>query len=112
VLPQTQSEIENLRVRVTVREERIRPRPPGLAGPAPVPRAWQGVFGEAGPVDCALWRLPGGTRPSHAVPGPAVIVGAGSTAVIHPGQVGSFDPFGNLVVRDHIVPDSEEVVRT
>jgi N-methylhydantoinase A len=112
VLPETPSEIENLRVRVTVREERIRPRPARFAGPDPVPRAWRAVFGEAGPADCALWRLPQGARPSRTVSGPAVIAGVGSTAIIHPGQVGSFDPFGNLVVRDHTLHDGEEVVRT
>jgi N-methylhydantoinase A len=100
VLPTAESEIENLRVRLTVREDRIRPQIPRRRAPALARRPWRAVFPEIGEVDCELWEVSGDTALPARVPGPAIVVGAGSTAVIHDGQVGVFDPYGNLIVRD------------
>lgn len=95
----TESEIENLRVRLTVRDDPPRPRVPVHPRPAPSPRPHRAVFDGTAPVDCDLWQIPGETGPPGPVTGPAVIVGAGSTALVHPGQRGVFDPYGNLIIR-------------
>ena len=100
VLPDAESEIENVRVRLTVQEARIHPQVPAHEVPVATGRPWRAVFGEVGEVDCTLWDLLGDVRPPSAFEGPSIVVGAGSTAVIHPGQTGTFDPYGNLVVRE------------
>jgi N-methylhydantoinase A len=100
VLPDAESEIENLRVRLTVRQSRIEAQVPVHGAPVPPARPWRAVFDGAGEIDCTLWDLLGDVRPPAVIDGPAVIVGSGSTAVLHPGQAGTFDPFGNLVVRE------------
>jgi N-methylhydantoinase A/oxoprolinase/acetone carboxylase beta subunit len=100
VLPDTESEIENIRVRLTVPRPRIEAQVPVHGAPVPHGQPWRAVFDGAGEIDCTLWDLPGDVRPPALIAGPAVVVRAGSTAVIHPGQAGMFDPFGNLVVRE------------
>lgn len=61
------------------------------------PRPWKAVF-ESGWSDCLLYG-PRSLAQGVVIRGPAVIDTGGSSALVYPGQVGSVDAFGNLLVR-------------
>ncbi|GAA4555522.1 hydantoinase/oxoprolinase family protein [Pseudonocardia xishanensis] len=100
VLPSAASEIENARVRLTVVRDRIVPLPADPRGALVEPTRWSAVFDGAERVGCDLWVLDPEGRVPERIQGPAVVVGGGSTALVHPGQVGTFDPHRNMTISE------------
>lgn len=99
VLDNTATEVETIRVRMSVRAENRHVDLTRVVDSSLKPRPWRAYFGEGESLACSMWDLRGGLRPSVDIHGPAIVAGDGSTALIGPSQVGGFDVTGNLVIE-------------
>lgn len=92
------SEIESVRVRLTL--------PPSHSASAPsteglkvaTPSRWSAAFGSGDLIDCHRWVVGPESSLPPVIHGPAVISSVGATALVHPGQRAKFDRFGNLAI--------------
>lgn len=99
VLPDTESEIERVSLRLAVQGTPITLQLRATDAPLLRPVPWRAAFDSSELIDCDLWDLSTGGGIAAPIAGPAVVALAGSTAVIHAEQEASIDRYGNMIIR-------------
>lgn len=100
VLPGADTEVEIVRLSLVLADRGLSVEPVGAGEVSADPSPWRAAFEGHELVDCDLWHLGRDVAPPDRIVGPAVVVGEGSTALVHPGQVGTVSGLGDLTIVD------------